>query len=128
MAHGSAKVAGLLTISQVPLGDLTDAPDVTLGDLALKWTTQESQDLPSYKVLSIEPFALKGQNAVKVTYVYVTEPALPTPNSIPIVAEGQDVLLIQGDQLTIARFLADADVYDQASRTWDRVLASVQLK
>lgn len=115
-------------ISQRPLADMTDDPEVTLGDLALKWTNQQGRDLLSYRVLAIEPTTVKGQNAVKINYVYVTDPILATPNSIPIVAEGQDVLLKQGERLTVVRFLSGVDAYEGLSDVWSRILNSLELK
>lgn len=117
-----------VTVTQTPLTDYTDDPEVTLGDLALKWTNRLTESLLSYRVLSIEPGKVKEQDAVKVNYVYVTEPVLASPNSIPIVAEGQDVLVRQGDQLTVLSFRADADAAEAGMRSWNRILNTVELK
>lgn len=117
-----------VSIHQTPLADITDDPEVTLGDLALRWTNRQGADLTSYKVLAIEPAKVKDRDAVKVSYVYVTEPALAGPNSIPIVAEGQDVLLKQGDRLTVASFIADSDVYAEMSAIWQRIFDSLALQ
>jgi hypothetical protein len=117
-----------VTVNQLPLADLTDDPAITLGDLALKWTNRQIRDRLSYRVLSIESAKVKTQDAVKVNFVFVTEPPFATPNSIPIVAEGQDVLLKQGDNLTIATFLADSDAFEDAKQVWDRILNSLELR
>lgn len=117
-----------VTVSQVPLADITDNPEVTLGDLALKLSNDHSEDLTSYQVLTIEPARVKDQDAVKLRYVYVTEPELAGPNTIPVVAEGEDVLLRQGDALTVVTFVADSDAYDGMRDVWGRILNSLELK
>lgn len=117
-----------VTVSKAPLAATAGDDDVTLGDLALKWTNQQGQDLLSYRVLSIEPASVGGREAVRINFVYVAEPVLSTPNAIPIVAEGEDVLLRQGDQLVVARFLSEADAYEAKSHIWNTILGSLKLE
>lgn len=100
----------------------------SLGDLALQWSNRGASDLLGYKVLNIEPMKVRGNDAVRVDYVYVADPALPTPNSIPVVAHGADILLRQGDNVLVVRFLADADAFDGLGAAWDRILGSLQVK
>jgi hypothetical protein len=100
----------------------------SLGDFALKWSDDGAQDLLAYRVLDIAPVEVRGKEAVRVDYVYVADPVLATPNSIPVVARGSDVLIRQGDNMTIARLLAASDAFDGLALVWDRVLASLELK
>jgi hypothetical protein len=100
----------------------------SLGDYALKWSDRGAKDLLAYKVLDIEPIKVRGKDAVRVDYVYVADPALATPNSIPVVAHGSDVLVRQGDNMTIARLVAASDAFDGFGQVWDRVLGSLELK
>jgi hypothetical protein len=79
-------------------------------------------------VLNIEPAKVRGKDAVRVDYVYVAEPALASPNSIPIVAHGADFLIREGDTMTVARLLAASDAFDGLGPTWDRILGSLELK
>jgi hypothetical protein len=60
--------------------------------------------------------------------VYVAEPALATPNSIPIVAQGADILIPAGDKMTVARLVAASDEFDGLGQTWDRILGSLELQ
>ncbi len=100
----------------------------SLGDFALKWADRGAGDLLAYKVLGIEPLKVRGKDAVRVDYVYVAEPALATPNSIPVVARGSDVLIRQGDAMTVARFLSASDAFDGLSGAWDGILRSLEVK
>jgi hypothetical protein len=114
-------------VLQMPVTDVSTTAQ-TLGDLALKWSSQQAQDLLNYKVFNMEPATVRGKEAVKIDYAYVTEPPLGGAQSVPVVARAQDVLLRNGDTVTIASFVADATVYDQKAAVWERILASLDWK
>ena len=71
---------------------------------------------------------VRGKDAVRVDYAYVADPAFATADAAPIVARGSDILLRNGDNLTIVRMLAASDVFDDLGLTWDRILGSLELK
>jgi hypothetical protein len=100
----------------------------SLGDYALTWSDDGAQNLLAYKVLEIAPIQVRGRDAVRVDYVYVAEPALATPNSVPVVARGSDVLILNGENMTVARLVAQSDAFDGLATTWDRVLGSLELR
>lgn len=111
-------------VRQVPVTEISTSAQ-TLGDLALKWSTRQGSELLGYKVFNIEPALVRGKEAVKVDYAYVAEPPLGGANSVPVVAQAQDVLLRNGDTVTIATFTADATTYGQQTAAWERILASL---
>jgi hypothetical protein len=115
------------SLLQLPVTDISTNAQ-SLGDFALKWSDDGARDLLAYRVLSIEPIQVRGKDAVRVDYVYVADPALATPNSIPIVAQGADVLMREGDNMTIARLVAASDAFDGLGRVWDRLLGSLELR
>ncbi len=115
------------TLQQMPAADIGSNAQ-TLGDFALKWADRKAKDLLGYRVLSIEETEVRGRDAVRVEYVYVTEPVMTTPNSIPIVAEGADILIRQGDVMTVASLLASADAFKGLDGVWNRILGSLELK
>jgi hypothetical protein len=116
-----------LIVRQMPATRISTTAQ-RLGDFALQWTDHQAEDLSGYKVLSIESLAVRGKDAVRVDYVYVTEPAFATPNSVPLVAQGSDILVLEGDRMTVASMVADADDFASLDRTWGRILASLELK
>lgn len=116
-----------LSLLQMPVSSISRNAQ-SLGDFALQWSDRGAGDLLGYKVLNIEPTKLAGQDAVRVDYVYVAEPLLASPNSIPIVAHGSDILVRQGDTMTVARLLAASDAFDALGPTWSRILGSLELK
>lgn len=98
-----------------------------LGDLALKWSDQQTANLVGYKVLSVGPMTVRGQDAVKIEYVYVAEPPMSGPNGIPVIAHANDVLIQQGDTVTIVSLSAEAAAFDGQATIWGRILASLKL-
>lgn len=114
-------------LRQMPVTEISTSAQ-TLGDFALKWADRKARDLLGYKVLSIEETQVRGKDAVRVDYVYVAEPVMATPNSVPIVAEGADVLIRQDDVITVASMLASADAFKGLDGVWDRILGSLELK
>ena len=114
-------------LRQMPVTEISTSAQ-TLGDFALKWADRKAKDLLGYKVLSIGETQVRGKNAVRVDYVYVAEPVIATPNSVPIVAEGADVLIRQDDVVTVASMLASADAFKGLDGVWGRILGSLELK
>ncbi len=115
------------SIRQMPVTEVSTTAQ-TLGDLALKWSNKQVEELQGYKVLSVEPAEMQGQETVKIEYVYVAEPPMGGPDSIPVVARATDILMQQGDTLTITTFSAEAAAFDGQATTWGRILASLKLK
>lgn len=116
-----------LTVRQMRAAEVS-AGSQSLGDLALKWADRHAKDLLGYKVLSIDPIQLHGSDAVRMDYAYVADPMMPTPNSIPVVAHGADVLVRQGDRLVVITMRADAGEFADLEATWARILDSLELK
>lgn len=125
---GEGMDAGLfparVRVQQMPVAEVSTSAQ-TLGDLALKWSNRQSEALLGYKVFTIEPTTVRGQDAVKLDYAYIAEPAMSTPNSIPLVARGEDILLRNGDVLTAISLTAATEDFDRQIGTLRRVLSSL---
>ncbi len=111
-------------IRRLPVSDISTAAQ-NLGDLALKWSDSQAGALTGYRVLNIEPASVGGRSAVKLAYAYVAD--VGGPRSLPIVARGEDILLMHGDQAQIITWRAAADDYDHQAPIWQRILASLKL-
>lgn len=115
------------SLFQMPVTSISTRAQ-SLGDFALSWSNRGAKDLLGYKVLGIDPLKVRGKDAVRVDYAYVADPALATPNSIPVVAHGSDVLIQQGDTMTVARFVASSDAFQSLGGAWDGILNSLEVK
>ena len=113
---------------RIPLGELGQASS-SLGDVALAWSTRKGQQMPIYSVLQIMPTHVRGQVAIAVDYAYVASPAVgPAADSVPAVVRAQDVLLQQGDTITVVSFEASTDTYQQELEHWEKILASLDIE
>lgn len=122
----SAAFPATLRIAQLPTAEVSTAA-VGLDDFALKWSDRQTHELEGFRVLSIEPLRVQDRDAARINYAYVAEPLLGGPGALPIVARGQDVLIVQGETLTVVRLVADADAYDGLAATWQRILGSLKM-
>ena len=114
-------------VLKMPVTDLSTSAQ-TLGDLALKWSDKQVEELVAYRVLSVRAATIGKQDAIKVAYAYVADPILATSNSVPVVAQAEDVLIRQGSDVVIVSFAADATAYEQATPTWTQVLSTLDVK
>ena len=76
-------------------------------------TLSRAQTLAKYEVISEEPFTLPDETVTNaMTYVYVASPTNPFLQSIPVVVEGIDILIIERGQAIIVSFLSSADTFE----------------
>ncbi|MGQ9839442.1 MAG: hypothetical protein ACUVR4_02720 [Anaerolineae bacterium] len=125
-AFETAVFPAQVSVHQMPVTEVSTTAQ-TLGDLALKWSNRQTQELLGYKVLNIEPAHVGGQETIRVEYIYVAEPPMGGPNSIPVVARGADYLIRQGEKLTVISFVAANDAFEEQAATRERILASLEL-
>lgn len=116
-----------VSVQQLPMADVGQNLEA-LSDVALAWSTRQGKELLGYRALRVEPTTLNGQEAVRIEYGYVASPQMGTASStLPVVARAQDILIRQGETLTVITLAADADSFDGASATWEAILASVNV-
>ncbi len=123
-AFATAQAPANVSVRQVPAAELGWGAQ-TLGDLAMLWSRRQAEDLLGYSVLNLEPIKLRGQDAVAVDYAYVVQ---PPGGGLPVVTQAEDILLRQGDKLTIVSFSAAADAYAEQAGVWRKVLASLDVQ
>lgn len=76
-------------------------------------TLARAQTLAKYEVISEEPFVLPDETVTSaMTYVFVASPTNPFLQSIPVVVEGIDILIIERGQAIIVSFLSSADAFE----------------
>ncbi len=105
-----------------------DGEDKNLSTLSKEWTFEASNELNGYRVLAIVPQG-DGSARVSIRYAYVAEPrsGADTSASLPVVALGEDVLILKGKRLYILSVQADQARFAQAEKNWSALIASVRL-
>lgn len=124
----SAQFPTGVTVRQLPVEEV-GRNLATIGDVAAAWAMRQGRDKQVYRVLSIEPATINGQNAVKVEYAYVPQVAPGgQTNAVPVVARAQDYLVQQGESLTVFTLAAAANVFETNMDLWQSVLDTVQIQ
>jgi hypothetical protein len=86
------------------------------------------QTLSTYNVWSTEPFAMPdGTVATSMTYTYVATQPDPFLETIPVVVQGRDILLIRRGQAIVITFVAELKTYDEDFAIFERFLSSLEL-
>ncbi|MBZ0302857.1 MAG: hypothetical protein K8J31_24140, partial [Anaerolineae bacterium] len=90
-------------------------------------TLERAQTQAAYIVISEEPFVLPDDTLTSaMSYTFVTTETNPFLQSIPVVVEGIDILIVERGQAIIVSFLSQADTFDQNQVILDRFLRSLE--
>jgi hypothetical protein len=112
-----------LTVEQRPL-DLADPP--TLQTL-LDRRVEQRQTLAAYHFLTNRDTTVSGERAVELEYAYVAQPIDQARRAaLPVVVHAREVIFVTQDQSYYVTLAAPEQAFAQASRDFDRVLASIQ--
>ncbi len=77
-------------------------------------TLARAQTLAKYEVIAEDAFVLPDETTTSaMTYVFVSSPTNPFLQSIPVVVEGIDILIIERGQAIIVSFLSSADTFEE---------------
>ncbi len=118
-------VTGFKTTLQVaarPISSQTDARNVFDA-----LTLERAQTLAAYSVISEQPFVLPDETVSSaMTYTFVVSETSPFLQSIPVVVEGIDILVVERGQAIIVTFLSEADTFDTNFPILERFLESLE--
>jgi len=101
---------------------------LTPNDLVVTMSLQKAEDLAAYRILDTDSGMVDGMEASKVLYAYVAEPAGGLQQSIPVVVEAVDWLVIHQGKAYVLTFAATADSFAQEEGAFNSILASVDLR
>jgi hypothetical protein len=118
------KVEGV-DASVKPLGEGTG-----LNTAGNRLVMRRNKELKEYNVLSARETTLIGQEALAIEYAYVDSPRAgwATAPSLPVVVQAVDTVTVQGEQVYIFTYAADANIFAQEKDTLAAILESVSLK
>lgn len=125
-SFSSAQYPTGISVEQVPLAEMGTL--TALDDLLLGRSSRQSKELLGYRSLRVEAATVAGQQAVLTEYAYIAPPAMGAAAAPPAVVHAQEVLVKQGETLTILTFAADEALFEEALPTWQRILATVTLQ
>jgi len=81
------------------------------------------QTLAAFSVLARDSYTVRGDiPATSMTYTFVSRDEDPFLQGVPTVAEGIDVLIIEGGQAIVITFIADVDKFEALLPIFERFL------
>jgi hypothetical protein len=105
--------------------DMNPDYPLTQNDLMVLLSVGRAEELTAYRVLAMDQSMVDGLEASKVEYAYVVEPAGGLQNSLPVVVEAADYVLIHEGRAYILTFSSAAERFEEAEGVFDVILASV---
>jgi hypothetical protein len=99
---------------------------LTQSDLLVMLSVRRAEELTAYRVLSMDQGMVDGLEASKVEYAYVVEPAGGLQNSLPVVVEAADYVVIYEGSAYVLTFAAVAEHFAEEEGVFDSILASVE--
>lgn len=85
-----------------------------------------SVELDNYKPLEIRPIQFGEDDATQITYAFVAVEPNPFVESVPVVVQGVDLVVIRGNQALIFSFRDNRETFETNRSYFDRFLASVE--
>ncbi len=85
--------------------------------------------LSAYAELSIVPVTLpNGLPATQMTYAYASVESNPALQTVPVMVEAVDVVVLHGSQAIIITYQADSDSFDRNRYYFDNFLRTIDLE
>lgn len=123
---GEFKTTYQAQLAPIVAGDaVTPTLTLALNSLSLGRGQQQT----AYRLFDIvEGEPLHGRPTMEATYAYVLKDTDLFSQRLPVVVQGLDIALIQGDQAIIFSLLANKDDFAAAERDFRRFVASAEIR
>ena len=113
------------TIMQVALQ--ISGPDELANDVRDQLNISRSSQFFAYRALDTSPTTLPdGSSALKLDYAYVAGESNPFLQSVPIVVQGVDLIVMRNQEVLIISYRAESSRFDQDYHYFDAFLRSLQ--
>jgi hypothetical protein len=113
------------TLMQVALR--ISGPDEQANDVRDQLNISRASQFFAYRALDTSPITLAdGSNALKMNYAYVANDPNPFVQSVPIVVQGVDIIVLRNRQVLIISYRAESSTFDQDYHYFDAFLRSLQ--
>lgn len=89
-------------------------------------TLQRAGRLSTYRVLSLAPLTLGEDEALEINYAYVQTENNPFLNTVPIVVQGRDVVVIRGTQAIVITYLEERSRFEENEFLFDAFLDTLE--
>jgi hypothetical protein len=118
---GATPFKTFLSIRLLPVGE-----EATPRNVVDTLTLQRSSTLSTYRVLSLDPFVLGEDEALEMNYAYVQADRNPFLNTVPLVVQGRDVVVIRGGQAVVITYREERSRFEANAYLFDNFLATLE--
>lgn len=105
---------------------LTVGPDANPRSVVDLLVVQGPNRLPGYHVQSISETSLGEDDAVEIQYSFIQSDPNPFLQSVPVVVQGVDLVVLRGNQAVILTYRDAAENFDDNRPYFDRFLQTVE--
>ncbi len=113
----------MLQVSVIAVG-----PDATPTNVLMMLNAERPSELPAYKPLSIKEETWRdGSPAIRLTYAYTQDERNPFLESVPLVIEGVDVIVLRRSQAVIITYREERSAFDKNLYRFDNLLRTVEI-
>jgi hypothetical protein len=120
---GALPFKTLLQVSVIAIG-----PDATPDNVLVQLNISRPQNLSAYKPIAITDITLRdGSPAKRMTYAYTQDERNPFLESLPVVVEGVDVVVLRRSQAVIITYREERSVFGDHLYRFDNLLQSLEI-
>ncbi len=106
---------------------LAVGPDAHLSDIPDLLNLTRASSFATYRPLPVTPVVLpNGSQGIQMNYAYVATETNPALQSVPIVVQAEDVIVLRGTQAFVITYRADAQSFAANLHYFDSFLRSVE--
>lgn len=89
-------------------------------------TIQRADDLAAYRVLSIGEVSIAGVLLTRMDFTYVDADPNPFVQRVPVVVQGRDIVILDGNRAIIATFLSEQERFEGNLPAFETFLLSLR--
>jgi len=113
----------MLQVSVIPVG-----PDATPTNVLMMLNAERPSQFPGYKSISIKEETWRdGSPAIRLTYAYTQDERNPFLESMPLVIEGVDVIVLRRSQAVIITYREERSAFEENLYRFDNLLRTVEI-
>lgn len=113
----------LLQVSILPVG-----PDATPANVLHQIEINRPLTLPGYQVIARQNVTLRdGSDAIRLTYAYFESEQNPALETLPVVVEGVDIVVLRGAQAVIVSYREERSRFEENLYRFESMLNTLEI-
>lgn len=114
--------------TQLQISVLTVGPDATPRNVIDLLDIQRATRLPAYRVIQRTDTTLRdGSPAIRMRYAYTQDERNPFLESLPVVVEGVDVVVLRRSQAVIVTYREERSAFDDHLYRFENLLQTLEI-